>query len=105
MSACREGRGGCEGRRMAHKGGKRSRNYYASLAMSKVERLELRRAGSVEGLADEIALLRRQLKRALEASPRTAKARKDLKAATAGVETLLRAGSAEYRLPRRSSRE
>jgi len=77
---------------------RRSPNYYASLAMSKAERLELRRAGSVDGLADEIALLRTRLKRAMEASPRTSKARRDLRAATAGVETLLRAVSAQYRL-------
>lgn len=76
----------------------RRRNYYGSLALSKAERLELNRAGSVEGLADEIALLRTQLKRAVEASPRNAKARKDLKVVTQGMETLLKAVSTEYRL-------
>ncbi len=90
---------------MAVKRQKRSRNYYGSLAMSKAERLELQRAGSVAGLADEIALLRTRLKRAMEASPPTAKARKELKVATAGVETLLRAVSAQYRLSPRASRD
>jgi len=73
--------------------------------LSKAERLELGRAGSVEGLADEIALLRAQLKRAVEASPRRAKARKDLKVVTEGVETLLRAVSTQYRLSPQSSRD
>ncbi len=77
---------------------RRRRNYYGSLALSKAERLDLSRAGSVEGLADEIALLRAQLKRAVEASPSGAKARKDLKVVTGGLETLLRAVSTEYRL-------
>ena len=90
---------------MAVKGKGKGRNYYASLAKSKAERLELRRAASVAGLADEIALLRTQVKKAVQASPRTAKARKDLRAVTQGVETLLRAVTAEYRLPRRSGRE
>ena len=82
---------------------RRRRNYYGSLALSKAERLELGRAGSVEGLADEIALLRAQLKRAVGASPRTVKARKDLKVVTEGVETLLRAVSTQYRLSPRAS--
>jgi hypothetical protein len=81
---------------------RRKRNYYGSLALSRTERLELTRAGSVEGLADEIALLRAQLKRAVEASPRTVKARKDLKVVTEGVETLLRAVSTQYRLSPRA---
>ena len=81
------------------------RNYYGTLAVSRAERLELRRAGSVEGLADEIALLRAQLKRAVEASPRNSKARKDLKVVTQGIETLLKAVSTQYRLSPRSSRD
>lgn len=77
---------------------RRRRNYYGTVALSKAERLELSRAGSVEGLADEIALLRAQLKKAVEGSPRGAKARKDLKVVTRGLETLLKAVSTEYRL-------
>ncbi len=73
--------------------------------MSEAERLELSRAASVEGLADEIALLRAHLKRAVEASPRNAKARKDLKVVTEGIETLLKAVSTQYRLSPRSSRD
>ena len=84
---------------------RRKRNYYGSLALSKAERLELGRAGSVEGLADEIALLRAQLKRAVGASPRAVKARKDLKVVTEGVETLLRAVSTQYRLSPRSKED
>ncbi len=77
---------------------RRRRNYYGSVALSKAERLELSRAGSVEGLADEIALLRAQLKRTVEGSPRGPKARKDLKVMSQGIETLLKAVSTEYRL-------
>ena len=76
----------------------RRRNYYGTLALSKADRLDLTRAGSVEGLADEIALLRAQLKRAVDSSPRGAKARKDLKVVSQGLETLLKAVSTEYRL-------
>ncbi len=90
---------------MAVRRRRRPRNYYASLAMSKAERLELSRAGSVEGLADEIALLRIQLKKAMNSSPRTVKARKDLKVATTAVETLLRAVSAQYRLSPQARRD
>ncbi len=84
---------------------RRRRNYYGTLALSKAERLELSRAGSVEGLADEIALLRTQLKKAVGASPRSVKARKDLRVVTQGVETLLKAVSTQYRLSPRSSHD
>ena len=102
-NAVRGGKSGCGVKLVAVKRSRRRRNYYGSLALSEAERLELSRAGSVEGLADEIALLRAQLKRAVEASPRTAKARKDLKVVTEGVETLLRAVSTQYRLSPRAS--
>ena len=77
---------------------RRRRNYYGSLALNKAERLELSRAGGVEGLGDEIALLRAHLKRSVEASPRGKKARKDLRVVSQGVETLLKAVSTQYRL-------
>ncbi len=77
---------------------RKPRNYYGSLALSKAERLELRRAGSVDGLADEIALLRAQLKKAVGAAPRSSKPRKDLRVVSQGVETLLKAVSTQYRL-------
>lgn len=83
---------------VAVKGRRRRRNYYGSLAVSRAERLELSRAGSVDGLADEIALLRTQLKKAVQGSPQRSKARKDLKVVSQGLETLLKAVSAEYRL-------
>lgn len=84
---------------MAVKGRRKRRNYYGTLALSKAERLELRRAGSVEGLADEIALLRTQLKKSVDAGPKGAvRARKDLKVVSQGLETLLKAVSTEYRL-------
>lgn len=84
---------------------RRRRNYYGTVALSEAERLELSRAGSVEGLADEIALLRAQLKRAVEASPQSVKARKDLRVVSQGIETLLKAVSTQYRLSPRSSRD
>jgi hypothetical protein len=75
------------------------RNYYGSLALSKAERLELRRAGSVEGLADEIALLRAKLKRTVEAAPGdAARERRRLKVVAQAMETLLKAVSTDYRL-------
>ena len=83
---------------MGVKGTRRRRNYYGSLALSKAERLELSRAGSVQGLADEIALLRAHLKKSVEPSPRGTRARKDLKVVSQGLETLLKAVSTQYRL-------
>ncbi len=83
---------------MAVKGRRKRRNYYGTLALSKAERLELSRAGSVEGLADEIALLRSQLKKAVESGRKGARARKDLKVVSGGLEVLLKAVSTEYRL-------
>ena len=44
---------------------RRRGNYYSSKLMTGDDRLELRRAAKVEGLADEIALLRMRLKKAV----------------------------------------
>lgn len=84
---------------MAAKGRKR-RNYYLDELLGKTEEEEMRRAASLEGLVDEITVLRRNLKRTLVAPDReaAAEARRDLRATTAGVETLLRAVGTQHRI-------
>ncbi len=67
-------------------------NYYASKRMKAVDRVELRRAGKVEGLSDEIALFRMQLKRSLDEDG------EKLDVLAASVETLARAVRAQHRV-------
>jgi len=76
---------------------RRRSNYYGSKRMTRAERLALLRAAEVEGLGDEIALLPARLKQAMEAAPRTVKARRGLKAATEAIETMLRAVAVKKR--------
>ncbi|HLB28810.1 MAG TPA: hypothetical protein VJM69_01620 [Dehalococcoidia bacterium] len=66
-------------------------SFYAE-ALSEAERLELEEALGVEGLDQEIALLRLKLKRALEEEP------ENLALMVKGLELLVRAVSARYRL-------
>ena len=66
-------------------------NFYRR-ALSEAEQLELGEAKEVEGLDDEIALLRVRLKRALEERP------KDLKLLLRGLDLLVKAVAARYRL-------
>jgi len=73
-------------------------NFYAD-SLSASERLLLEAAGSVEGLADEVATLRVRLATALEKRP------DDLKLALYGMNTLLRMVVAQYRLSPRASKE
>ncbi len=70
-------------------------NYYDGPLRSEPE--ELRRAGQVEGLGDEIALLRMMLKSA-------AKETDDPKLMMRGIEVLIRAVAAEYRLSPKASK-
>lgn len=75
------------------------RNFYSARAMSEAERLELEEASEVEGLADEIAMLRVELKKLLD------KETKDFKLMTAGVEMLVKAVAAQYRLSPKSKKD
>jgi hypothetical protein len=60
--------------------------------MTEAERLQLSEAADVEGLGDEIAVLRVRLKTALGERP------EDLKLLVRGVEILVRAVATQYRL-------
>ncbi len=69
----------------------RRRGFYER-ALSEAERLELAEALEMEGLDEEIAILRLKLKRALEEEPQ------NLGLMVKGLELLVRAVSAHYRL-------
>lgn len=75
-----------------------ARNFYRH-ALSEAEQLDLARAQEVEGLDDEIALLRVRLKRALEERP------EDLQLLVRGIDLLVRAVAARYRLSPRARRD
>src|SRR3989304_5973339 len=68
-----------------------ARNFYRR-ALDDAERLDLERAQGIEGLDDEIALMRVRLKRAVEEHPQ------DLQLLVKGLEILMRAVGARYRL-------
>jgi hypothetical protein len=70
---------------------KRARAFY-EVALSEADRADLAHARRVEGLADEIALLRLQLRRALEQDPL------DSELLHAGVRLLVQALLAQRRL-------
>lgn len=74
------------------------RNFYQQ-ALSEAERLELPEAETVEGLDQEIAVLRVRLKRALQEHP------EDLPLVAKGLDLLVKAVTARYRLSPKSSRE
>ncbi len=79
--------------------GRRSlRSFYAE-ALTEAERLELARAREVEGLDEEIAVLRVRLKRALQEHPQ------DLALIAKGVDMLVKAVSARYKLSPKARRE
>ena len=73
-------------------------NFYAD-ALSESERLLLAAAGSLEGLAEEVATLRVRLQTALREHP------ENLRLALYGMNTLLRMVVAQYRLSPRASKE
>ncbi len=68
-----------------------ARNFYHG-AVDQAERLDLERAQEIEGLDDEIALMRVRLKRAVEERP------KDVQLLMKGLGILVRAVGARYRL-------
>lgn len=75
-----------------------ARNFYGH-AVDEAERLDLEQAREIEGLDDEIALLRVRLKRAVEEYP------EDVRLLTRGIEILVRAVGARYRLSPKSKRD
>ncbi len=78
-------------RRVRRTGKPSPRNFYR-LALSQAEQLELSRAEGVEGLDDEIALLRVRLKMAIQERP------EDLDLLVKGIGLLVRAVATRYRL-------
>ena len=65
-------------------------NYYASNEMKRADKAALRRAGKVQGLGDEIALFRLELKKAMDDEEG-----EKLKVLSDAVETLARAVTAQ----------
>lgn len=75
-----------------------ARNFYRQ-ALDQAERLDLERAQEIEGLDDEIALMRVRLKRAMEEHPQ------DVQLLVKGLDILIRAVGARYRLSPKSRRD
>jgi hypothetical protein len=80
------------------RGRNRLRSFYAE-ALTEAERLELARAQEVEGLDEEIAVLRVRLKRALQEHPQ------DLALIAKGVDMLVKAVAARYKLSHKARRD
>ena len=76
-----------------------ARNFYGKPAITEAERVELDEAREVEGLADEIAMLRVELRKALDKRP------VDIKLMARGVEMLVKAVAAQYRLSPKAKKE
>jgi hypothetical protein len=74
------------------------RGFYSD-ALSEAEQLLLDQARDMEGLDEEIAMLRVHLRKALEASP------DDLRLVTLGVDMLVKAVAAQYRLSPKARRD
>ena len=75
-----------------------ARNFYHQ-ALDRAERLDLVRAQEIEGLDDEIALMRVRLKRAMKEHPQ------DVQLLMKGLEILVRAVGARYRLSPKSRKD
>ncbi len=75
-----------------------ARNFYRH-ALDQAERLDLKRAQEIEGLDDEIALMRVRLKRAMAEHPQ------DVQLLMKGLEILVRAVGARYRLSPKSRKD
>ena len=73
-----------------------ARSFYEA-ALDAAERDDLIEARGVAGLDEEIALLRLRIRQALEGSP------EDLQLMTKGIETLVRAVNARYRLSKEAT--
>ncbi len=90
-------------RRRAEAGHDKSRalspRNFCRQALSEAEREELGEAQEIEGLDDEIALLRVRLKRAVEERPA------DLQLLVRGIDLLVKAVAARYRLSPKARRD
>ena len=75
-----------------------ARNFYRQ-ALDQAERLDLEQAQEIEGLDDEIALMRVRLKRAVEEHP------EDVQLVVKGLDILVRAVGARYRLSPKSRKD
>lgn len=75
-----------------------ARNFYRHV-LDKAERTDLKRAQEIEGLDDEVALMRVKLKRAVEEHP------EDVQLLTKGIDILVRAVGARYRLSPKSRKD
>jgi hypothetical protein len=67
------------------------RNFYDDDCLTEAERVQLKKAAKVENLGDEVALLRVRLKKAL-------KDKEDYEVVVRGMDRLVKAVSAQYRL-------
>jgi hypothetical protein len=76
----------------------KARNFYRH-ALDRAERPDLKRAQDMEGLDDEIAVMRVRLKRAVEEHP------EDLPLLVKGLDMLARAVGTRYRLSPKSRRD
>lgn len=86
------------GGQTARRGPTSVRNFYEQ-ALSEAERLELPEAEAVEGLDQEIAVLRVRLKRALQEQPQ------DITLIGKGLDLLVKAVAARYRLSPKARRQ
>ena len=75
-----------------------ARNFYGQ-SLDRAERLDLEQAQEIEGLDDEIALMRVRLKRAVEEHP------EDVQLLVKGLDMLVRAVGARYRLSPKSRKD
>ena len=75
-----------------------ARNFYGG-ALDQAELLDLEQAQEIEGLDDEIALMRVRLKRAVEEHP------EDVQLLVKGLDILVRAVGARYRLSPKSRKD
>jgi hypothetical protein len=75
-----------------------ARNFYRQ-ALDRAESTDLKRAQEIEGLDDEIAVMRVRLKRAVEERP------EDLQLLVKGLDILMRAVGTRYRLSPKSRKD
>jgi hypothetical protein len=75
------------------------RSFYDDDCLSEADRIELKEAAKVEDLGEEIAVPRVRLKRALNEHP------EDYQLLVRGVNTLVRAVAAQYRLSPRAKKD
>ncbi len=79
--------------------GRKRRGGFYTEALSEAEQLLLEKAREVEGLDEEIAVLRVRLRKALDEAP------EDLRLLTQGVGMLVRAVAVQYRLSPKARRD